>query len=98
MLRFLLPIGAAAALGGCASVAAEPQRPPKAENPCHAESAQSFIGQKASSESGAAMLKASGATMLRWVPPRTAVTMIYIEGRLTVSYDDDYVITRVSCN
>jgi hypothetical protein len=34
---------------------------------------------------------------LRWVPPRTAVTMDYRPDRLTVSYDDAMVITKVSC-
>jgi len=43
------------------------------------------------------MLAATGATILRWVPPRTAVTMDFNPSRLTVSYDDDYVITKVSC-
>lgn len=98
MLRFLIPTAAAAALCGCASAAAEPQRPAPVENTCHAEGAQSFVGQKASVESGAAMLKASGASVLRWVPPRTAVNMMYMNGRLTVSYDDDYLITHISCN
>lgn len=98
MHRFLVPTCLAAALCGCASAAAEPQRPPAAQNACHAEAAQSFVGQKASSDSAAAMLKASGATTLRWVPPRTAVSMLFMNGRLTVAYDDDYVITHVSCN
>jgi hypothetical protein len=31
------------------------------------------------------------------VPPRTAVTMEYAYGRVTVSYDDDFAITRVTC-
>jgi hypothetical protein len=43
------------------------------------------------------MLAATGATILRWVPPRTAVTMDFNPSRLTVSYDDAMVITQVSC-
>ena len=44
------------------------------------------------------MLKATGARHLRWVPPRTAVTMDFRADRLTVSYDDNMVIERVSCS
>lgn len=93
--------GAGIALAGCAGAATPPAEPhPQGtpENTCHAEAAQPFVGQIASSETGAAMLKATGASVLRWVPPRTAVTMMYMSGRLTVSYDDDMKITRVSCN
>ncbi|WP_338466523.1 I78 family peptidase inhibitor [Novosphingobium sp. ZN18A2] len=102
MIRTTFALAAATfALCGCASVNAEPARPhPKgmAENTCHADAAKRFIGRKASVETGVAMMQASGATSLRWVPPRTAVTMMYVSGRLTVSYDDNYVITRASCN
>ena len=70
-------------------------RPPKGE--CMAEPGQAFIGQKATGEVGTELLKATGATSLRWVPPRTAVTMDFRPDRLTVSYDDDMAIDRVSC-
>lgn len=77
--------------GGPDTVGQEP------EGPCRAEPGQAFIGQKATAETGAALLKATGATSLRWVAPRTAVTMDFRPDRLTVSYDDDMVIERVSC-
>ena len=81
----------AANSGGPETVGNEP------EGPCKAEPGQAFIGQKATAETGTALLKATGATSLRWVPPRTAVTMDFRPERLTVSYDDDLVIERVSC-
>ncbi|WP_328598051.1 I78 family peptidase inhibitor [Croceibacterium salegens] len=59
--------------------------------------ANSFIGKKATPELGEEMLAATGAKTLRWVPPRSAVTMDFRPDRLTVSYDDDYVITQASC-
>ena len=52
---------------------------------------------KATVELGQAMLAATGAKILRWVPPRTAVTMDFNPSRLTVSYDDDYIVKTVSC-
>lgn len=79
----------ALALSGCATV----QR----THFCNAEPGQLFVGQKADAASGLAIRQATGADTLRWVPPRTAVTMEFLEGRVTVSYDDAMTITRVSC-
>ncbi len=69
-----------------------------AEGACKAEPGQAFIGQKATAETGAEAAEGDRARRsLRWVPPRTAVTMDFRPDRLTVSYDDDMVIERVSC-
>ena len=49
---------------------------------------------------GAGILSAlakSGATVLRWIPPRNAITMDYNFVRLNISYDDNMIIDRVSC-
>ena len=80
----------------CTTAADEPDRP--AQDSCRAEPGQSFIGQRASGDTGAAIMAATRSTRIRWVPPRTAVTMEYAFGRVTVSYDDDYRITAVSCS
>lgn len=88
----------ALALAGCASVPADGE--PTAREPadtCKREPGQRFIGQRATAELGAAIMAATDSTRLRWVPPRTAVTMEYAFGRVTVSYDDDYKVTAVSC-
>jgi hypothetical protein len=91
----------ALSLAGCATPAPirpdEPQFEIAPTATCQREPGQRFVGQKATGELGRAMLAATGATILRWVPPRTAVTMDFNPSRLTVSYDDDYVITTVSC-
>ena len=86
-------------LGGCASVSDEMAEPLKVKpaGECDASELQSHIGHTASEKSGAILLELSGARTLRWVPPRTAVTMDYRPDRLTVSYDDDMAITRISC-
>lgn len=89
-----------AALAGCAATT-----PPLSDDPpvreiegsCQREPGQRFVGLKATGAIGREMLAATGATILRWVPPRTAVTMDYSPSRLTVSYDDDYIIRTVSC-
>ena len=56
-----------------------------------------FIGERATAETGAQMLATTGALTLRWVPPRTAVTLDFREDRLTVSYDDNMMITAAAC-
>lgn len=46
---------------------------------------------------GGQLLEETAARRIRWVPPGTAVTMDYQPDRLTVSYDENYVIERISC-
>ncbi|HQS69393.1 MAG: hypothetical protein B7Y36_17675 [Novosphingobium sp. 28-62-57] len=84
-------------LGGCMAPAPAEDLPAMLEGTCNAEPLQSHIGHKASAASGAELLRLAGARTLRWVPPRSAVTMDYRADRLTVSYDDDYTIVRISC-
>jgi hypothetical protein len=99
-MRSIPSLAIAALLAGCAATP-----PPAVGTPpvhalkgtCHREIGQRFIGQKATGALGHEMLAATGAKILRWVPPRTAVTMDFNPSRLTVSYDDAYVITKVSC-
>ncbi len=64
---------------------------------CDASGVQDHVGHTASAEAGATLLRLTGATTLRWVPPRTAVTMDFRPDRLTVSYDDDMIIERITC-
>ena len=100
MTRLL--IGAAAlGLSACATTTATtPDGEPPAreiEGQCDASGVQDHIGHRASAEAGATLLRLTGARILRWVPPRTAVTMDFRADRLTVSYDDNMVIERISC-
>lgn len=88
-------MAAALPLAACAATGDGPPR--LGEGECNADGVQGMIGQKATAESGAELLAKTGARTLRWVPPRTAVTMDFRSDRLTVSYDDDMVIERVSC-
>ncbi|MCI4590483.1 I78 family peptidase inhibitor [Sphingobium sp. BYY-5] len=71
--------------------------PPTAEGPCSNDGLDRFIGQKASAEVGAELLKASGAKTLRWGGPGTAMTMDFRPDRLTVSYDEQMAITAARC-
>ncbi len=85
-------------VGACAGTPAPaPIAAVEATATCDAEAAQYHIGHTASAQMGQAMLADSGARTLRWLPPRSAMTMDYRPDRLTVSYDDDMRITQVSC-
>ncbi len=72
-----------------------PARPPTGQ--CDASGVQDHKGHRASAAAGQTLLRLTGATTLRWVPPNTAVTMDYRADRLTVSYDDEMVIEAISC-
>lgn len=85
-------------LAGCGGATVDPaDLPAMPAGQCNADAAQTLVGQKATAEAGADLLRLTGARGLRWVPPRSAVTMDYRADRLTVSYDDDYTIVRISC-
>lgn len=100
-LRSALAPALAMVLAACATSATKegPYREPAAasDHACDASGLQGHIGHKASQESGTILLELSGARVLRWLPPRTAVTMEYRADRLTISYDDDMAITRIGC-
>ena len=91
MKNYLLTAAAGAAvLGGCATTTAQP-------NVCNAEPAQLFVGQKVDGAAGLAIRQATGAGVVRWGPPRSAMTMDFRQGRVTVAYDDAMNITAVTC-
>ena len=89
-IRIPAIVAGALALAGCQTTYLE-------NNFCNAEPGQLFVGQKADAASGLAIRQATGADTLRWVPPRTAVTMEFMQGRVTVAYDDAMTITRITC-
>ena len=64
---------------------------------CDASAVQYAIGQKASGELAAKLMTEAGGEILRWIPPRTAVTQDYSRQRLNIRYDDDYRITAINC-
>lgn len=92
-------LAAFGALAGCAATTPPPADPPVREpqGSCLAEPGQRFVGQRATAEVGTQLLAATGAKTLRWVPPRTSVTMDFNPSRLTVNYDDNYIISTVAC-
>lgn len=84
-------------LSGCAATGAEPVEVPVAAAACNAAPAQSYVGQRATAELGQQVQRDTGARALRWLPPRTAVTMEYRADRVGVRYDEAMTVTGISC-
>jgi hypothetical protein len=91
-----LILSATALLAACAP-APIPERGSAGGYACRQQAFEEFIGQVASSEVGAEMLRVSGARVIRWVRPGTRVAMDYRADRLTVRLADNNRIIIVSC-
>ncbi|MDF1835011.1 MAG: I78 family peptidase inhibitor [Alteraurantiacibacter sp. bin_em_oilr2.035] len=100
MRKMRLPIAITIAATGCTTANAPPQVEPPArqlEGECDASAVQNHLGHRATADVGSQLLEMTGARQLRWVPPRTAVTMDYRADRLSVTYDDDMKIVTIAC-
>jgi hypothetical protein len=64
---------------------------------CNAAGTEDFMGQRGTSESGAAIMRATRATVLRWAPPGAMLTMDFREDRVTVDLGPDGKITKINC-
>jgi hypothetical protein len=64
---------------------------------CEAPSDGSLLGQQATSETGAVIMRASHAAVLRWAPPGSMLTMDYREDRVTVHLDAAGKVTEIKC-
>jgi hypothetical protein len=88
----LLPL----AIAGCA---AAPQGTPPASTAgtCRQPADDAFVGQPVSEETGAKILAATGARIIRWAAPDMMMTMEYSPERVTVHYGTDRRIGKVVC-
>ncbi|MET0240574.1 MAG: I78 family peptidase inhibitor [Sphingobium sp.] len=94
----LLIIGAIALLAGCSTMTAGPPASPSTTaDACNAAAVQDRVGQTATAQLGADLLKATGARTLRWLAPGMAATMDFRPDRLSVSYDENLAIVRIAC-
>lgn len=97
MRRFvLLP---ATLLAACATApAGTPVHGVTPGHQCQSDGTAQFIGKLATSETGAAILRASHAAVLRWAPPGAMLTMDFREDRVTVRTGPDNRITDIKCD
>ncbi len=88
-------------LAACSSVSADPDPTPihgvTPGHKCETDGIDAFIGPTATESSGAAILHASHAAVLRWAPPGVMLTMDYREDRVTVHLDRLNKITGIRC-
>jgi hypothetical protein len=93
-----LPILAAAMLGACSTApAATPVHGVTPGHKCEAAGTGQFVGQAGTSETGAAIMRATHAAVLRWAPPGTMLTMDFREDRVTVHLDEANKVTEIKC-
>ncbi len=64
---------------------------------CRSDPLASYVGQAASQQLGARMLRETGARTIRWVPKGGMVTMDFRGDRLTVQLDESNRVERASC-
>jgi hypothetical protein len=96
-MRNLL-LAAVALLGACATApAATPVHGMTPGHKCQTAGTDQFIGAAGTSESGAAIMRASHAAVLRWAPPGYMLTMDYREDRVTVHLDATNTVTEIKC-
>jgi peptidase inhibitor I78 family protein len=93
-----LAILAPALISACSTAPAAPRAQGEAPGrACQSAGLERFAGQPATSETGAAILRASNATVLRWVPHGTIITMEFRADRVTVWLSAGNRINRVNC-
>jgi hypothetical protein len=96
-MRRLL-VGAPALLAACATPPAPtPVHGVTPGHKCDATGSDRFIGQPGTIETGAAIMRAAHAAVLRWAPPGYMLTMDYREDRVTVRLDPDRKVTAINC-
>lgn len=93
-MRKYLVLGMLAA-AACSTVPAEGSEP--VGGTCRAEGLERYVGQAATAEAGAAILRDSGARTLRWIPHNGVVTMDYSEQRVNVKLTPENRIEAVTC-
>lgn len=79
---------------------ADAEPPVRGDTPgytCSDSGLQTFVGQQASAEVGAEILRQSGARTLRWIPQDSAITMDLRHDRVNVRLDRQNGIESVTC-
>jgi hypothetical protein len=93
-----LVLAAPALLAACSTAPAEsPVHGVTPGHRCEAPGTDRFTGQPGTSETGAAIMQATHAAVLRWAPPGYMLTMDYREDRVTVHLGPDGNITAIKC-
>lgn len=97
-----LILSALAVLGACTVPAPAPGPPPPPPDmrtfTCRSEGLDRFVGELANIDVAAAVLRASGARILRWTGPGLVGTMDYRTDRVNVELDSTlHRVVRITC-
>ncbi|MBN8832657.1 MAG: peptidase inhibitor I78 [Sphingomonadales bacterium] len=97
-MRAILVLPALMILPACAATGTQgPATPSETAGNCEASGLDAYVGRKVTSKLGAELLAKSGARSLRWGAPGMAMTMDFRPDRLTVSYDEQMLLTSARC-
>lgn len=97
-MRLTLSCAALLLLSGCVNLFPKPAGTAADEAKlCKGDALASFAGRPGTAETGAAILKASGASVLQWVPAGTMVTMDFRANRVRIYLDASGKVERASC-
>lgn len=95
MRKAMATLAALVLLSACATPSEAP--PMAGGGMCDAQALRELVGETVTQALGANAMRASGADILRWIPPNSAVTMDYRMDRLNISYDENSLVTEISC-
>ena len=84
-------------LSACATPGEMPVHGETPGHKCDDAHAASFIGQPGTSETGAAIMKATNSAVLRWAWPNSALTMDFRSDRVTVTLSPDGKVSKIDC-
>lgn len=84
-------------IAACSTTAESAPPMDRASGMCTADQVGEFAGLDATQEIGTRILRATGASNLRWLPKGTIVTMEYRGDRVNVDLDEANKITAVRC-
>ena len=88
-------------VGACSTVPAESAAAPANQETtaqtCRSEGLDQFVGRARSPETESALLRQSGAKIVRWVAKGTMITMEFREDRVTAWLDSNNRIERANC-
>ena len=88
---------APALLAACSTAPANPIHGVTPGHTCDAAGTERFLGQAGTSETGAAIMRATKAAVLRWAPPGYMLTMDFRADRVNVYLGPDGKITKINC-
>lgn len=96
-MKTILILFALGCVAGCATTESMDDATVRGAGSCTVPAGDRFVGQRATSELGAEVLRVTTADRLRWITPDTIVTADYREDRVNVRLDDTNRVTEIDC-